>query len=64
MAFSKEQQLLLYCSRARTDTADLDRIKALCALPLDWQYVLDKNGHFKVPRFPEIIASIKADVKG
>jgi hypothetical protein len=41
MAFSKEQQLILYCSQARTNIADLDRIKALSALPMDWRYVLE-----------------------
>ena len=41
MTFSKEQKLILYCSQARTNTADLDRIKALSTFPMDWQYVLE-----------------------
>ena len=41
MEFSNEQKLILYCSQARINQADLDRIKSLCDLPLDWNYVLD-----------------------
>jgi len=41
MDFSNEQKLILYCSQARINQVDLDRIKSLCALPLDWDYVLE-----------------------
>ena len=41
MAFSNEQKLILYCSQARIHKADLDRIKALSTLGLDWNYVLE-----------------------
>jgi hypothetical protein len=41
MAVSNEQKLILYCSQARTNQADLDKIKALSTLPMDWRYVSD-----------------------
>ncbi len=41
MEFSNEQKLILYCSQARINKIDLDRIKALSTLPLDWNYVLE-----------------------
>ena len=41
MDFSNEQKLILYCSQARTNEADLNRIKALSTLSLDWNYVLE-----------------------
>ena len=39
MTFSNEQKLILYCSQARANTADLERIKALSTLSMDWRYV-------------------------
>jgi Uncharacterised nucleotidyltransferase len=41
MSFSTEQKLIIFCSQARTSSADLDRIKALSTEPIDWQYIFN-----------------------
>ena len=67
MELSNEQKLILYCSQARPNKADLGRINALAAHQLDWEYVAEtaqSNGitpllyyHLKNIRFCQDIAS-------